>query len=83
MNRCGEAKAMLDCYTAAVAAFHKSQEVLLAGMPPTDPRYPEARRLRERALDLLVRARNVYWNHVTKHKCPRPDSSTDLDYEEN
>ena len=50
---------MLDCYTAALTAFHKSQEVLLSGMPPDHPKYPEARRLKDRCSRILLRARKV------------------------
>ena len=83
MNGCSFAREMLDCYTAALAAYHKSQEELLAGMLPSDPRYSDARRIRERAFDLLVRARKVYWDHITDHKCRSPVFPTDLAYEKN
>lgn len=69
--------------TAALAAFHKSQEVLLAGMLPDHPKYQEVRRLKDRAFESLLRARKVYSNHVTEHKCRRPVSPTDLAYEKN
>ena len=62
---------MLDCYTAALTAFHKSEDPLLTGMPSGRLEYQEARRLRERAFDLLVRARRLYWDHVAEHKCRR------------
>ena len=74
---------MLDCYTAALAAFHKAQEGLLAGMLPDDPRYPEVRRLKDRAFELLLRARKVYWDHVADHQCRRPASPADVAYEKN
>jgi hypothetical protein len=62
---------MLDCYTAALTAFHKSEEVLLAGMLPDHPKYREARRVKDRAFSILLRARKVYWDHVAEHKCRR------------
>jgi hypothetical protein len=74
---------MLDCYTAALAAFHKSQEVLLAGMLPDHPRYPEVRRLKDRAFESLLRARKLYWDHVAEHQCRKPASPFDLAYEKN
>ena len=74
---------MLDCYTAALTAFHKAQEGLLNGMSPSHPEYPEVRRLKERAFGLLLRARKVYWDHVTDHKCRRPASPMDFAYGKN
>ena len=70
----------LDCYTAALAVYHKAQEALHMGRLPDHPKYPEVRRLKDRAFDTLLRAREVYWDHVTDHKCRRP---TDLAYEKN
>lgn len=78
LNGCSEARQLLDCYTAALTAFNKSQEVLLAGLLPDDPRYPEARRLKDRAFGILLRARKVYWDHVTEHKCRGPISPTEV-----
>jgi hypothetical protein len=63
---------MLDCCTAALAAYHKSQEVLLGGILPDHPRYLEVRRLKDRAFESLLRARKLYWNHVAEHKCGSP-----------
>jgi hypothetical protein len=74
---------MLDCYTAALTAFHKSQEALLAGMSPDDPRYPEARLIKDRAFGILLRARKLYWDHVAEHKCRGPASPADVAYEKN
>ena len=54
-----------------------------AGMLPDHPKYPEVRRLKDRAFEALLRARTVYWDHVTEHKCRRPISPTDLAYENN
>jgi hypothetical protein len=71
LNGCSQATRMLVCYTAALTAFHKSQEVLLSGMSPGHPKYPEARRVKDRAFGILLRARKVYWGHVTEHKCRR------------
>ena len=46
---------MLDSYTAALTAFHKSKEVLSFGMLPDHPKYPEAHRVQERAFVILFR----------------------------
>jgi hypothetical protein len=83
LNGCSEARAMLDCYTAALIAYHKTQDGLLAGMSRSDPRYEEVHQIQGRAFGLLVRARKVYWEHVTEHKCRKPVSPTDLAYEKN
>ena len=83
LNGCSLAREMLDCHTAALAAYHKAQEGLLAGMLPDHPKYPEVRRLKDRAFEALLRARKVYWDHVTEHKCRRPISPNDLAYENN
>jgi hypothetical protein len=74
---------MLDCYTAALAAYHEAQEGLWTSMWTGHPRYTEFRRIRDEAFDLLLRARKVYWDHVAEHKCRRPASPTDLAYEKN
>jgi hypothetical protein len=66
---CGEASQMLACYSAALTAFRKAQDVLLAGLLPDDPKYEEVRRVQQRAFEILVRARTLYWDHVTEHKC--------------
>jgi hypothetical protein len=81
LNGCSEAMRMLDSYTAALAAYHKSQEVLLAGMSPRHPEYSEARRIKDRTFELLLRARKAYWDHVAEHKCRGPASTADLAYE--
>ena len=47
---------MLDRYTAALTAFHKSQEVLSAGNLPDDPKYVEVILLKDRASKTLLRA---------------------------
>jgi hypothetical protein len=83
MNGCSEAKAMLDRYTIALAHFHKAQAGLLTGMSPSHPRYAEVRGLKDRAFESLLRARKVYWDHVTDHKCRQPVAPTDLAYEKN
>ena len=74
---------MLDCYTTALTAFHKSQEVLQSGMLPDHPKYPEACRIKDRVFELLLRARKVYWDHVADHKCRGPASLADLAYGKN
>ena len=74
---------MLDCYTAALAAFHKSQEVLLAGMWPGHPEYAETRRIKDQAFEVLLSARRVYWDHVVEHKCRGAASQINLVYEKN
>jgi hypothetical protein len=80
-NDCGEARAMLDCYTAALTAFYKSQEDLLGGMLPGHPRYSEVCSLKNRAFETALRARKIYWDHVAEHKCRKPASPFDLAYE--
>jgi hypothetical protein len=68
---------MLDCYTAALAAYYKSQNPLLTGLPPDDPKYLEVRHLRDRAFEALFRARKIYWDHVAEHECRRAVSPDD------
>ena len=74
---------MLDSYTAALTAFHKSERALQTGITLVDSRYLEARRGRKRAIEILLRAWRLYWDHVAKHKCRRPASPADLSDEEN
>jgi hypothetical protein len=74
---------MLDCYTAALAAYNKSQEVPLDGMLPDHPGYQEVRGLKDRAFESLLKARKLYWEHVAEHKCRKPVSPFDLAYERN
>ena len=76
LNGCSQARKMLNCYRAALAAFRTSQKVLLTGMLPDDPRYQEALRLKERAFAILLRARKVYRDHVYEHKCRRRTGNT-------
>ena len=60
---------MLACYSAALTAFRKAQDVLLAGILPDDPKYEEVRRVQIRAFEILARARKLYWEHVAEHNC--------------
>jgi hypothetical protein len=52
-------------------------------MSPGHPKYPEVRRLKDRAFQALLRARKIYWDHVAEHKCRRPAAPTDVAFEEN
>jgi hypothetical protein len=61
---CVEAKVLLELYTEAIAAFHKSQEPILAGILPNHPTYSELRELRERATT----------------QCSKPEGSTGRTY---
>jgi hypothetical protein len=65
---CAELQQLLDCYTATLTTFRKSEK-LFDRILPNDLRYAEARRIKNRASDLVVRARNLYLEHVAQHKC--------------
>ena len=69
---------MFDRYTAALTAFHTSRDVLLAD----HPKYAEVQRLRDRAFEVLLKARQLYWNHVAEHGCPRSACPPDLAFDE-
>ena len=74
---------MFDRYTAALTAYYKSEGVLRTGIALVDSRYLEARRVRKRAIEVLLRARRLYLNHVTEHKCRPSAFLADLGYETN
>jgi hypothetical protein len=69
MNGCREAGSLLDIYAAALSAYHKFEEPILAGLTPDDPEYEAARQLREIAHKSLFKARRLYWRHVRLHGC--------------
>jgi hypothetical protein len=69
MNGCREAGSLLDIYAAALSAFHKSQEPILAGLTPDNPEYEHVRELRDRAYESLFKARQLYLRHVRLHRC--------------
>ena len=71
MNGCREAGSLLDIYAAALSAFHKSQELILAGLTPDNPEYENVRELRDQAYESLLKARRLYWRHVRQHGCRR------------
>jgi hypothetical protein len=69
MNGCREAGSLLDIYTAALSAFLKSQEPILAGFTPDNSEYENVRELRDRAYESLFKARQLYLRHVRLHRC--------------
>jgi hypothetical protein len=71
---------MLDRYTAALTAFHASRDVLLAVLLD-HPQYPEVQHLRDRAFEVLLKARQLYWNHVAEHGCRRSACPPDLAFD--
>jgi hypothetical protein len=69
---CAELQRLLDCYTATLTTFRKSEK-LFDWISPNDPRYAEARRIKNGAAKLVARARKLYWDHVAEHRCVGPD----------
>ncbi len=66
---CLELERLWELYMKALHAFHEAQEPLLAGLRPSDPRYAEARGIKDVARGKLVQARKSYWEHVQAHRC--------------
>jgi hypothetical protein len=66
---CDTEKQLMDLYTDALAAFHKSQEPILAGVLQDHPQYAKVRELREQAYQSMLKARCLYWEHVQEHGC--------------
>jgi hypothetical protein len=62
-------KRLMDIYTEALSAFHKSQQPILAGVLHGHPRYAKIRELQEQAYDSMLKARRLYWEHIQEHNC--------------
>ena len=52
-----------------VAAFRKSQESILAGVLPDQPKYREVCEIREQAYGAMLKSRRIYWEHLQEHGC--------------
>jgi len=69
VSMCTEAERLLTHYLSALSIYHKAalSVVVLAD----SRKYNEALELKERAFQMLARAREGYWSHVEQHGCRR------------
>jgi hypothetical protein len=67
VSMCTEAERMLTHYVSALSIYHKA--ALSAVVLAESRKYNEALELKERAFQMLARAREDYWNHVSEHGC--------------
>jgi hypothetical protein len=68
-QQCSTGNDLRDLYTDALAAFHKSQDPILAGVMPGHPNYHEVSEAREQAYSNMLKARRLYWEHIEEHGC--------------
>jgi hypothetical protein len=64
---CSEAERMLTHYLSALSIYHKA--ALSAVVLADSRKYNEVLELKERAFQMLARAREDYWDHVSQHGC--------------
>jgi hypothetical protein len=67
---------MLRHYLSALSIFHQAHvlsAVSLAGVS----KYNEVLVLKERAFQMLARARGDYWSHISKHGCGQAEMSAE------
>ena|SRR6516225_4994250 len=70
VSMCTEAERLLTHYLSALSIYHKA--ALSAVVLADSRKYNEALELKERAFQMLDRAREDYWNHTAEHGCRKP-----------